>query len=280
MKLKKRTMIGWGIGITALALSAAACSLAYFSKSADPLSKSLKSICPSAIAGSRFVTIKEKEDFYKFAERLPDQAKADEAFERYLTRLAILDQLKIGLDADELADEAAYLTRGKEPEYRALVNEALGGDADLFNRFIVSQSLAERKLKEHYNQNSQAGNAALQRANEILSGIAESRYTFEDAAKNFSDDEYTGQIGGDLGFFGHGELIPELEKPMVISALGKAMPVPILSRFGYHLLYPVELSYSDGKKLWHAKHILIAPEGYDEWIEREAGSARVYRFGK
>lgn len=39
-----------------------------------------------------------------------------------------------------------------------------------------------------------------------------------------------------------------------------------MTRNGYHIIYPVEISEQNGKKMWHAKHILIQTTGFDAWL--------------
>ncbi|HYF97908.1 MAG TPA: hypothetical protein VD770_02890, partial [Coxiellaceae bacterium] len=63
--------------------------------------------------------------------------------------------------------------------------------------------------------------------------------------------------------------LPELEKEIVIKPLGEVYGQIIVSRLGYHIIYPIETATQDGKKLWRAKHILIAQDGYEQWFANQ-----------
>jgi len=89
---------------------------------------------------------------------------------------------------------------------------------------------------------------------------------FADLAARFSDDP-SGRRGGDLGTFGHGDMVPEFEdvafrlKPMEIST-------PVRTRFGFHVIQVLEhyAKTDSTEERVHARHIMIAtrPSPADE----------------
>jgi len=60
--------------------------------------------------------------------------------------------------------------------------------------------------------------------------------SFEDLAKEFSDDKESGAMGGDLSWLNPGEMFPEFEK--VAFSLDKANPIsePLKSQYGFHII--------------------------------------------
>lgn len=88
--------------------------------------------------------------------------------------------------------------------------------------------------------------------------------SFEDAAKQYSQD-MTASSGGDLGWFGRGDMVPSFEEAAFNLAPGQVSGV-VRTRYGLHLIQCVEKS---GTRV-HARHILIrlAPSAAD--------STRVY----
>ncbi len=58
---------------------------------------------------------------------------------------------------------------------------------------------------------------------------------FATLAKAESDDSGTGAQGGDLGQFGHGQMVPEFDAAAFTQAVGK-VGEPVRSAFGYHLI--------------------------------------------
>ena len=58
---------------------------------------------------------------------------------------------------------------------------------------------------------------------------------FEDLAKKESDDTGSGAQGGDLGSFGHGQMVPEFEKAAFEGKVGELTPV-VRTQYGYHVI--------------------------------------------
>jgi len=58
---------------------------------------------------------------------------------------------------------------------------------------------------------------------------------FAEVAKKESDDVGSGARGGDLGTFGHGQMVPEFEKPVFEGKVGEISPVT-RTQFGYHII--------------------------------------------
>ncbi len=58
---------------------------------------------------------------------------------------------------------------------------------------------------------------------------------FEELAKKESDDTGSGAQGGDLGSFGHGQMVPEFEKAAFEAKVGELTPV-VRTQYGYHVI--------------------------------------------
>lgn len=58
---------------------------------------------------------------------------------------------------------------------------------------------------------------------------------FEDLAKKESDDTGSGANGGELGAFGHGQMVPEFEKAAFEAKAGDVIG-PIRTQYGYHVI--------------------------------------------
>ena len=54
-------------------------------------------------------------------------------------------------------------------------------------------------------------------------------------AKLESDDTGSGNNGGDLDFFGHGQMVPPFEQAAFAAPVGQ-ITEPVKSQFGYHLI--------------------------------------------
>jgi peptidyl-prolyl cis-trans isomerase SurA len=95
------------------------------------------------------------------------------------------------------------------------------------------------------------------RADSLRDLIVRKKVPFEQVAQQFSDDP-SARVGGDLGTFGHGDMVAEFEdmafklKPMEIS-------MPVRTRFGYHIIQVLEhFAKTDStEERVHARHVMV-----------------------
>ncbi|OEY65716.1 peptidylprolyl isomerase [Marinobacter sp. X15-166B] len=67
---------------------------------------------------------------------------------------------------------------------------------------------------------------------------------FAELAKTASDDAVSGSDGGNLGWVGRGEMVPEFERAMLAADLGE-LAGPFRSQFGWHILQVQERRHKD-----------------------------------
>ena len=103
---------------------------------------------------------------------------------------------------------------------------------------------------------------------QVNTGIA-----FENVAKNYSEDG-SAEEGGDLGFFGKGQMVPEFEKAAFNAKVGEIVG-PVQTQFGYHII-KVAANKKDKKgniTEVKASHILIKFKVHQETFDDAADAA-------
>lgn len=110
---------------------------------------------------------------------------------------------------------------------------------------IEGVDVTEEDAKEYYDNNADSFKSGAQvkakhilvdeeeNAKNIAKEISEGK-TFEDAAKEYSSCPSKDR-GGDLGFFGKGQMVPEFEKAAFEGEMNKVLG-PVKTQFGYHLI--------------------------------------------
>jgi len=101
-------------------------------------------------------------------------------------------------------------------------------------------------------------NIALSVINKINNGM-----TFEDAAKEYSEDTGSNENGGYLGIVSRGTFVKEFDKAVFTLELNK-ISEPIQTSFGFHIIEVLERT---GEKVG-ARHILIKTKTTDEDKEK------------
>ena len=94
---------------------------------------------------------------------------------------------------------------------------------------------------------------------DILAGRAD----FADLAKRYSEDPGSGAQGGDLGFFGRGQLAPEYEATALALRQGEISD-PVETQFGFHMIQLLEVRGAT----YNTRHILMVPKATEEDIQR------------
>jgi peptidyl-prolyl cis-trans isomerase SurA len=103
------------------------------------------------------------------------------------------------------------------------------------------------------------------RLESIREQILRGEGSFQDLAKRYSEDFGSGRLGGDLGEFGRGRMVPAFEEIAFKLKEGELSPV-FQSEFGYHVMQV----YKRVGELVSARHILIIPRvTYEDELRSE-----------
>ena len=76
---------------------------------------------------------------------------------------------------------------------------------------------------------------ALSKAKDIIKKLKNGE-SFDDLAKEYSDDTSNKDKGGDLGYFNTGDMLEEFEKAAFALKKGKYTTTPVKTKYGYHII--------------------------------------------
>lgn len=170
-----------------------------------------------------------REEFAKASQQLGEQA----SLEALTKQLGISEQeLRDSLE-QAIAIEKVLASRGLETPDEAKVKEFYEANQQQFQR--PEQIHARHILVAVENQDDQAAwDAAEKRAKIIRAEVTGDGADFAAIAKEKSDGP-SAKTGGDLGFFGRKQMVPEFEQAAFALKKGEVSE-PVKTQFGWHLI--------------------------------------------
>ena len=134
------------------------------------------------------------------------------------------------------------------------------------NNYIKNET-SEENIKNFYNEyvksfqeytEVNASHILVKTENEAVSIInkLKSKSQFSELAKTFSIGP-SGKNGGNLGWFGPGQMVKEFEKAAFLIEKGNISQKPIKTKFGFHVIKVNDIRNAKPKKLYEIKKNII-----------------------
>ncbi|HSH31664.1 MAG TPA: peptidylprolyl isomerase, partial [Candidatus Saccharimonadales bacterium] len=197
-------------------------------------------------------------------------------------RQQILDQLKVDTVTRQLIREAKISVSDKEVDEQVdqIVKSSGGMDKvkEVLTKFYgwdvndlkdkVRFQLAKQKLQEKVAGDESVNGQAKTKAEAVLKEVKDGG-DFAELAKKHSQDSSAAN-GGDLGFFGKGQMVPEFETAAFALQPGQTSDL-VKTKFGYHIIKVTEKKDDTVK----ASHILIKTIDLEQYLKEQTDKAKV-----
>jgi peptidyl-prolyl cis-trans isomerase SurA len=155
-------------------------------------------------------------------------------------------------------EEKLDTTRSFREEYQAYIRQ-------LAKPFLLEREVLDtlmRKMYERMREEVRASHilvkgqdsAAYARALALRDSVVKGGRSFAEIARLYSDDPAAPETGGDLGYFSAFDMVAPFEDAAYQTPVGQ-VSMPVLTRFGYHLVYVRERGPNPGAR--KTAHILV-----------------------
>jgi len=155
-------------------------------------------------------------------------------------------------------EEKLDTTRSFREEYQAYIRQ-------LAKPFLLEREVLDtlmRKMYERMREEVRASHilvkgqdsAAYARALALRDSVVRGGRSFAEIARLYSDDPAAPETGGDLGYFSAFDMVAPFEDAAYQTPVGQ-VSMPVLTRFGYHLVYVRERGPNPGAR--KTAHILV-----------------------
>lgn len=170
---------------------------------------------------------------------LTDEQMTDQVLWRLVNNLLVNDAAKkfavTAEDKDVQALKAQMLQQFKD---EAAANEELtkryGWTMAVYEQKVMRPFILQTKLAEKLKDDPKIKEELKTKAEQVLQEVKNGG-NFAALAKQYNTDS-TGERGGDLGWFGKGEMVPEFEKAVYSLKKGEIFPTIVESMYGYHII--------------------------------------------
>ncbi len=174
---------------------------------------------------------------------LTEEQMTDQVLWRLVNNLLVDDAAKkFGVtveDKDVQTLKAQMLQQFKD---EAAANQELtkryGWTMSVYEQKVMRPFILQTKLAQKMKDDPQTKKDLQTKAEQVLQEVKNGG-DFAALAKQYNTDS-TGDRGGDLGWFGKGEMVPEFEKAAYSLKKDEIYPTPVESTYGYHIIKLVD----------------------------------------
>ncbi len=193
--------------------------------------------------------------------------------EAIIRQLAAKHKIKVSDKEVQKQVEQIQKSAGGEAKVKDVLQKFYGWKiADLEKK--IRFQLMQQKVAANVQNDPQLDAQAKAKAEKVLAKVKAGE-DFAKLAKENSQDSSAAN-GGDLGFFGKGQMVKPFEDAAFGQEPGQVTTKLVKTQFGYHIIKTIE--FNGDKSQVHASHILIKTVDFDQYLKDEVKKAKVNQF--
>jgi hypothetical protein len=186
----------------------------------------------------------------------------------------IAHEQKVTVSAKEVNDQVTEITKsaGGDDKLKEVLTKYYGWDVNDLKQKIRFQVLKQKTADKLQGDDSINGEAKA-KAESVLKEV-KAGGDFAELAKKYSQDTSAAN-GGDLGFFGKGQMVKEFEDAAFKLEPGQTSDI-VKTQYGYHIIKVTEKKDDQV----HAAHILIKGLDFDQYVADKLKNTKVTEYVK
>jgi len=190
--------------------------------------------------------------------------------------------IKLTRDEIDAEIENAAGAFGSREEVEKMIAEMYGWDMDDFQSKVIIPYLQQVKLLEIVFDQEKENAESEQKAHDVLGKAKAPDANFEELAREYSEDPFTRDQGGDLGTFGRGVMVPSFEDAAFALERGQTSDL-VETPYGYHIIKLEDRGKLDtGEEQIRVRHILIrtvdSNEWFTNWLTEQKEGFKILKF--
>ncbi|MGU3372219.1 peptidylprolyl isomerase PrsA [Bacillus mycoides] len=201
------------------------------------------SACGTSSSSDKIVTSKAgditKEEFYnQMKTQAGKQVLNNMVMEKVLIKNYKVDEKEVDKKFDEMkkqvGDQFDTLMKQQGLKEETVKN---GVRASIAQEKAIEKTITDKELKENYKPEIKASHILVKdeaTAKKVKEELGQGK-SFEDLAKQYSEDTGSKEKGGDLGYFTAGKMVKEFEDA-AYKMKKDEVSEPVKSQFGYHII--------------------------------------------
>lgn len=217
-----------------------------------------------------FTTAEGKTKLAELKKQILEQLKSDEVVHQ------LISDRKVKVTDKELDEQYETLVKsaGGKDKLKEVLAKVYGWTPEDLKRKLKFQ-LEKQKLQTVVTSDKAADEKAKAKAQDVLNKI-NAGGDFAALAKQYSQDTSAAN-GGDLGFFGKGQMVKEFETAAFGLEPGKVSGL-VKTQYGYHIIKATE--FNEDKSQVKASHILIKTVDFNEYLAEQIKAAKTSTYLK